>query len=501
MSQHDLDTHSEAIQRIENRQLSISLDDQTPSVSYNLDGFMKLFTVPGLSVAVIDNFKIAWAKGYGVTSVTGSVPVSTDTMFQAASISKPVTAVAALQLIEQGILSLDEPVNDKLVSWHLPENNFTRGHPVTLRHLLTHTAGLNIIGFLGYEYSAPVPSVVQILAGESPANTEALTVATVPGSTWSYSGGGFTLLQQLLIDVTGKSFPDLMQEFVLDKAGMHHSTFAQPPPDSLQTKLAHGTFEDGSSVAHGYHIYPEMAAAGLWTTASDLAKLVIELALAKNGQSSTLLSPSMVDEMLRVQFKEPDNMGLGFELGDTTCPSIFGHLGGNAGFKSMLEMDYETGNGIAVLVNSDLGTRIEDFIKDTVAKEYHWKHNRKSSRLWIGIWIFLLASMKEKGITETLEILQKRLQEDPENYYLGENSLIEFAHHLKFTNRIFDAHEVLKVQVQLFPKYWFGFDALGDTCMMLGDEASALEQYKTSLALNPINTSTLAKIQNLQSSS
>src|SRR6266704_996806 len=207
---------------------------------------------------------MAWAKGYGVAEPGGKVPVTTRTLFQAGSISKPVAAAAMLALVEQGKLSLDEDVNMKLKSWKVPENEFTKEQKVTLRRLASHTAGLTVHGFPGYDVDEKVPTLVQIFNGEKPANTDAIRVDFVPGTEERYSGGGVTIEQQLMMDVSGKQFPVLMKETVLDKIGMSDSSYEQPLPPARAAMTAGGVYADGKPVHGKWHVYPEMAAAGMW---------------------------------------------------------------------------------------------------------------------------------------------------------------------------------------------------------------------------------------------
>jgi hypothetical protein len=188
---------AERIQRVENGTISMVVDQDQPPLQLTLQKLMELYRVPGISVAVIDNFEIAWAKGYGVTELGTSNPVTTHTLFQSGSVSKPVAAAGALFLVQQGKLVLDEDVNHKLITWHVPENEFTQKQKVTLRRILSHTAGLTVHGFPGYDIDEPVPTVVQVLNGEPPANTEPVRVDTVPGTKWRYSGGGTVIAQQL----------------------------------------------------------------------------------------------------------------------------------------------------------------------------------------------------------------------------------------------------------------------------------------------------------------
>ena len=228
---------NDRISRVENGLLPGTVT-KGQDFSMKLADRMAFHKVPGVSIAVINEGKVEWAKGYGVLETKGSNAVTTETLFQAASISKPVAAMASLALVAQGRLSLDEDVNSKLTSWHLADNEFTKSEPVTLRRILSHSAGLTVHGFPGYGANERVPTLKQILDGKPPANTDPIRVDILPGKKLRYSGGGYTVLQQLMIDVTGKPFPDLLQELVLGKIGMAHSTFAQPLPRELESVAA-----------------------------------------------------------------------------------------------------------------------------------------------------------------------------------------------------------------------------------------------------------------------
>jgi len=264
-----------------------------------------------------------------VTEPGGKTPATPKTLFQAGSISKPVAAAGMLALVQQGKLSLDEDVNLKLKSWKVPENEFTREQKVTLRRLASHSAGLTVHGFPGYDIDEKVPTLVQIFNGEKPANTAAIRVDFVPGTDERYSGGGITIEQQLMIDVSGKAFPELMKETVLDKIGMSDSSYQQPLPPARAAITAGGAYGDGKAVHGKWHVYPEMAAAGLWTTPTDLAKFAIEIALAKQGKSHKVLSQTTVQEMLKPQSKD---FGIGFGLSKDR-PENLGITGPTKDFK------------------------------------------------------------------------------------------------------------------------------------------------------------------------
>jgi CubicO group peptidase (beta-lactamase class C family) len=348
------------------------------NVSMKLAERMAFHKVPGVSIAVINEGKIEWAKGYGVLETAGSNAVTTETLFQAASISKPVTAMASLALVEQGKLNLDENVNSKLTSWHVPDNEFTKSEKVTLRRILSHSAGITVHGFPGYAADEKVPTLTQVLDGEKPAaNTDPIRVDILPGKQLRYSGGGYTVLQQLMIDVTGKPFPDLLQEVVLGKIGMTHSTFAQPLRRELEGIAATGHRPGGEAIKGRWHTYPEMAAAGLWTTPSDLALFAIELMESAQGKSSKVLSPKMARQMLT---KESGSYGLGISVGDIQGTTKFSHGGGNEGFTCILVAYVETGQGAIVMTNSDNGPRLFNEILRAISQEYNWKDNRPRER-------------------------------------------------------------------------------------------------------------------------
>jgi len=353
------------IRGIEEHVLPLIVIKGEPVETATLAERMGEFNVPGVSIAVINEGRIEWARGWGMADVEEGRPVTPSTLFQAASISKPVAAMAALKLVQEGRLDLDEPVNVRLATWKIPENDLTTKTPVTLRHLLTHTGGTTVHGFPGYARGAAIPSTVDVLDGAG--NTDPIRVDIIPGPNWRYSGGGYTVVQQLLSDVTGQPFPDLMRRLVLDPAGMTSSTYAQPLPDSLHELAATGYRGDGAPVEGKWHVYPEMAAAGLWTTPSDLARFAIDLQRAHAGESGSVLSREMATKMLT---RGLNNWGLGPAL--TSDGARFGHGGANEGFRCALTAFIEGGRGAVIMTNSDRGDSLNRRILLTIAREYGW---------------------------------------------------------------------------------------------------------------------------------
>ena len=327
---------------------------------------MAALHVPGVSIAVIHDGKIEWARGYGVVSV-GGAPVTPETLFQAASISKPVTAMAVLHLVQTGKLNLDTDVNQYLRLWRVPANDFSRQTKITLRELLSHTAGMTVHGFPGYASDAPLPTLLQILDGAKPANSPAIRVDIAPGSEWRYSGGGFVVTQELLLEVTGKPFPAFMKETVLGPAGMARSTYEQPLPKSRLGEAAVPYHSNGQPTPGGPHVYPEMSAAGLWTTPSDLARFAIELQNALAGKSS-ILSAAEAKEMLT---PVKGDWGLGIGVGGGAAHPYFQHGGANDGFQCDL-VAYNSGDGVAIMTNSDNGGRLAGEILRTIAYQRKW---------------------------------------------------------------------------------------------------------------------------------
>ena len=309
---------------------------------------------------------------------TGSKePVSTSTLFEAQSISKAVTATATLVLVNSGQLSLDESPNTYLKSWKLPYNEYQAHEKVTLRRILSHSAGLTVGGFAGYRTGDALPTLLQILNGEKPANNLPVRVDSIPGSISRYSGGGAEVMQQLLMDVNGQSFPILMKRLVLEPAGMTLSTFQQPLPEARWPEAATGHDGQGVVIKGKWPIHPEMAAGGLWTTPTDLAKWALEIAKAWNGNESKLFSKSIATEMLTVQ-KAP--YGLGLELAGTGESLEFSHGGSNSGFRAFAVMFPAVGKGAVVMANGDRADFIIANLLTAIASEYHWPTRMQTER-------------------------------------------------------------------------------------------------------------------------
>ena len=337
-----------------------------------IEEVMERFGVPGMSVAVFRDFEVHWAKGYGTADVVSGAPVDTETLFQAASISKPVTAMAALTAVEEGRFSLDEDINAILRSWQLPGNGFTDERPVTPRMLFSHTAGTGDgHGFPGYEPDAPRPTAVQILRGDAPSNVGAVSMVRPPLTAMHYSGGGTTIMQLALTDIFDEPFPEVMRRRVLEPVGMTRSTYQQPLPAALDENAARAHDRDGTAMGDAkWHVYSAMAAAGLWTTPTDLARFAIDVQKAARGDTGRVLTRSRVQEMLT-----PVGVGsyaVGFRIEQLGEGWYFSHSGGNWGFVCHLIAHKAKGYGLAVMTNSAGGAAVMQEVVERVQRAYGW---------------------------------------------------------------------------------------------------------------------------------
>ena len=345
------------------------LKDTGSQKKMGLEKRMAYYKVPGVSMAFIDREELVWSKTWGVMEAGSGRSVSSGTIFQAASISKPLTAIVALHLVETGLLDLDADVNVVLRSWKVPANKYTREHPVTLRGLLSHTAGVNISGYRGYPAGQPLPTLLQVLKGEEPAKSKPVRVMQAPGEVFKYSGGGYVILQQLLEDVSGKSLAALAQEIIFDKLGMPNSSFESKPSEEILSQAATAHLKSGEVLPGRWFIYPEQGPAALWSTPTDLACLISEVLKSLKNQSNLVLSEKMTRQMFVPQL---DIGGLGFNIVVQDGLTRFGHAGWNEGFHSLLLGCPETGQGVVFMCNGENGKNLRREVTRGLAEVVKW---------------------------------------------------------------------------------------------------------------------------------
>lgn len=336
---------------------------------YTLEEIMDLYGVPGVSIAVIKDFKIHWAKGYGIADVETGAKVNTETLFQAASISKPINAMAVLKAAQDGKFSIDQDINTILKSWKLPESSFTKEQKATPRMLTSHTSGLGDgFGFPGYDPSDPLPTIIQILNGENPSNVGPVLLARPSLTAAQYSGGGVTIMQLALTDTINKPYEEILQEYVLGPIAMTQSTFQQPLSVERDKNAARAHDDKGKAMGAKWHVYPELAAAGLWTTPTDLVKFAIEVQKSLRGEANNVLSPTMIKEML-----SPVGIGdfaVGLRIAKEGQGWYFSHGGGNWGFRCILSAHKLKGYGFAIMTNAENGGFVMNEIKERIERAY-----------------------------------------------------------------------------------------------------------------------------------
>ena len=342
----------------------LQIEGEAPPPS-TIQDRMAHHNVPGVSVAVYRDGKLAWARGYGFADVESESPVTPTTLFQAASISKPIAAMAALDMAEDGLVDIDANINTYLTSWTLAENEFTASEKVTIRRLLNHTAGTTVWGFPGYARDADRPDAVGVVRGAG--NTDSIHVYKVPGESWQYSGGGTTVMQIALADVARQPFEAIMAQRVIAPLELGESTYEQPLPEHLHSSAATGYRGDGTAVEGKWHVYPEQAAAGLWTTPTDLGKYAVDIQNGLLRDNSAVLDQATIEEMLTPGLND---QGLGPGIRNNGL--YFGHGGANEGFRCDLIASKDGSFAVAVMTNSDRGGALYYELLQAIFAHYGW---------------------------------------------------------------------------------------------------------------------------------
>ena len=452
------------------------------------------FSVPGAGLAIIEDGKIHHAKGYGWADVEKKIPVSDQTGFNIGSISKTIAAWGVMKLVEEGKIDLDTPVETYLTRWQLPSSDFDP-KKVTPRRLLSHTAGLSLHGYPGWGPGDELPTIEESLNGKNngPGRVEMIME---PGTKWKYSGGGFTIMQLVIEEVTGKTFADYLQETVLDPLGMNSSSYNISKEILAASSQEHDVF--GEPIPFEY--FTAEAAAGLHTTIADFAKF----AQASLASSSTeqpgrdVLSPETIAEMMTPAPASDNSYGLGYsvmnlEEGKTV---LVGHGGANTGWHAYLQLNPETNDGFAMVTNGGSGWNV---YRQAFCKWVEWKTGASlpGNRCKKSIVATLIGPMKEKGVTAAIAHYKQTKEEASDQYYFNEDILNQFGYELLVKNKVEDAIEIFKLNVEEYPDAYNPYDSLGEAYMLAGDVKLAIENYKKSLELNPDNQNAAEMIKRM----
>jgi len=463
--------------------------------TWSIEERMKHYGIPGASIAVIHKGKVVWEKGYGVTDTESNTPVTAQTLFHAALLAMPVTAYGALELVEQQKVVLDADVNGYLKSWEVPENEFTKEHKVTLKNLLNHSAGFGLHAIPGYPTDQAIPTLTQVLNGTAPAKNIPVILNKEPEESIYISAAGYAVAQQMMIDVVGNNFPELMHDLVLEPLGMNNSTFNQTLSTAQFGKAATGYLSDGTMVKGKGHNYPVMAANGLWSTAEDLAKFVLNIQQTLKDKSTKGLSKELTELMLTPygtsSYGSWLTYGLGMQLMDKQGETYLRHWGWNKGFFSQIVAHKDREFAVVVLTNSTF-PEFNDEVTRAVARAYEWDqyvrvYQKKDVQ-------FFLDGNYEKA----LESYKNILEQEPDNYTVRRSSINRLGYHFLNKEQIKIAYDVFKVNTMLYPKNADVYDSYAEVCEKLGNIDLAIVNYSKSLELDPENTHAKEMLTELQ---
>ncbi len=450
--------------------------DKSKTKKWTLKERMAFYNMNAVSIAVIKDYKVEWAKAYGYADVNENRKATPQTLFQAASISKSINSLGILKLVEQGKLTLDDDINNYLKTWKFPYDSLSKGKKISIANLLSHKAGLSVHGFGGYQKGKELPTITQILDGQKPANSPAVRSVFEPNLKFQYSGGGTTISQLILENTTGEKYEDYMLKNVLMPLGMNESSYNQPPSQD-KAKLLATAYNNGKEVKGKYHIYPEKAAAGLWTNPNDLAKYIIETQLSLLGKSNKILSKEM-------SIKRIEN-NYGVFLNDFKGTKYFGHSGGNEGFVCYYIGSLEDGNGLAVMTNGN-NFKLIDEILLSIASLNQWKNYPiEPQKESIGLTI-----RKEclKNVDKGIALYKELKKNHPNGYnFANENELNELGYEFLRDNQLDAALKIFNLNVNEFPKSGNAYDSRGEAYFNKKEYTLSKSDYQKSLDLDPAN--------------
>ncbi|AZA84374.1 hypothetical protein C1637_05900 [Chryseobacterium lactis] len=450
--------------------------DKSKTKKWTLKERMSFYNANAVSIAVIKDYKVEWVKAYGFADISENRPTTIQTLFQAASISKSLNSLGILKLVQEGKLALDKDINTYLTTWKFPYDELSKGKKITIANLLSHTAGLSVGGFGGYEKGKDLPTTIQTLDGLKPSNSPAVRSVFEPGLKFQYSGGGTTITQLILENTTGEKYEDYMLKNVLSPLGMNESSFNQPPSPDKMNLLATGYNANGKEVKGKYHIYPEKAAAGLWTTPSDLANYIIETQLSLAGKSNKILSKELSAQRIENNY--------GVFMTDFKGSKYFRHSGGNEGFVCHYIGSVEDGNGVVIMTNGRNSQLLGEIV-NSIASLNQWKnYPLESQKESIALTI---RKECEKNIDKGIELYKKLKKNNGNDYNFSENELNELGYEFLRDGNVDAAIKIFNLNVNEFPNSANVYDSRGEAYFNKKEYQLSKKDYQKVLQLEPAN--------------
>lgn len=458
-----------------------SLDSLVPALLEEL-------ATPGAAVALIRDGKVVVAKGYGWADRERGVPVTAATLFNIGSISKTVAAWGVMRLVEDGKLDLDAPVERYLTRWHLPPSEYDHGG-VTVRRLLSHTAGLSLHGYPGFNPSQTLPSIESSLSGATNGSGD-VRVIMPPGTRWQYSGGGYTIAQLLVEELTGRPFHDYMRAEILQPLGMTSSSYVWDDMVAARAATPYGPF----GAIPGPR-FTAQAAAGLQTSLDDFVRFALASMSGARPDLATKVLPTRVVAAMQEPVGPSSDYGLGYGVVEVLDGArAVGHGGANEGWMARFLVVPRSGDGLVVMTNSTLGGNVHGYL----FCEWGRAALAETRRCRKGIGAVITAAIARDGVEPAIERYWRLKRSDPERYDFREFHLNQVGYGLLRASRVEDAIAIFKTNVEAFPDAWNTYDSLGEAYMVHGDRQLAIENYRKSLELNPQNRNAAEMLRRLE---
>ncbi|MEO9802818.1 MAG: serine hydrolase [Reichenbachiella sp.] len=472
----------------------VSSDEYVSELDKKVSAWLDEFIVPGAALALIDNGKIILQKGYGYADIKNKVTVNGKTGFNIGSISKTVAAWGVLKLVEEGKIELDSPAENYLTRWHLPESEYDV-NKVTVRRLLSHTAGLSLHGYPGWSPSDTLPTIEQSLSGKNNGPGDVRMIME-PGTKWKYSGGGYTILQLIIEEVTGQKFADYMQAEILNPLGMTNSSYTIDDKILSASSLEH----NGYGEVIPFELFTAEAAAGLHTTIEDFVLFAMASLNVPNGlvADQSILEQSTIKLMTSPAPAANGRYGLGYGIDSiqNSQAVLVGHGGANTGWHAYLRVNQQTGDGFAMITNGGSGHNV---YRQAYCDWVNWKLGVSlGNRCIKTITPLLINAIRREGIDAAIARYKKMKETKSEDYFFSEGALNNFGYELLRSNKVKEAIEIFKLNVEEYPESGNVYDSLGEAYMVDGNNELAIKNYEKSISLDPENTNGVEMLKKLK---